>query len=198
WVEAMSVEQQNSLFMEVAKRMAERLKTSLHGLVVHLDETAIHAHFQLAATSFDGRPVSKIAQKSTLNDLQTIAAEVGRKYDDRIERGHRKLERLAAGASPAEVVYRSEKRLHEDLPREEAAKEARVAELNVLIAELEMHAAAARAKLEKNERLAARALEKVAEEGAKAEKAAKNAAIYERRADEARRELADIMDKLRQ
>lgn len=42
--EALSAEKQDVAFLALAESVAERLSTTLHGLVVHMDETAIHAH----------------------------------------------------------------------------------------------------------------------------------------------------------
>lgn len=150
------------------------MNTTLTGLVAHGDESAPHAHFQLPAYDLTGHPISETAKRGALRDLQTITAEVMGRHAPGIERGRSKLDRLKAGASPAEVVNRSVAQLHDELPIEIAKKEARLAELN--------------AKIEKNERLAAAALEKAATNEAKADKALKNAALYEGRAEKARRE----------
>ena len=167
-------DQQDAAYHETAEAIAKRLNTTLTGLVVHCDESAPHAHFQLPAYDVTGHPISETAKRGALRDLQTITAEVMGRHAPGIERGRSKLDRLKAGASPAEVVNRSVAQLHDELPIEIAEKEARLAELN--------------AKIEKNERLAVAALEKVAANGAKADKALKNAVLYESRAEKARQE----------
>lgn len=178
WVEALPAERQDGLFRDVADAIAERLGTTLHGLVVHLDESAIHAHYQLAAITRAGGPVSKVATKAVLNQLQDIAAAVAQRHEPRIERGHRKVDRLAAGAKPSEVVNRSVRQLHQDLP----------VELEALNQRIE----ASRDKLVKNERLAKEATlkaERLADNAAKSDAARKNAEIYLRRAEAARADL---------
>ncbi len=178
WVEALPAERQDGLFREVADAIAERLGTTLHGLVIHLDESAIHAHYQLAAITRAGGPVSKVATKAVLNQLQDIAAAVAQRHEPRIERGHRKADRLAGGAKPSEVVNRSVRQLHQELP----------AELEALNQRIE----ASRDKLAKNERLAREATlkaERLADNAAKSDAARKNAEIYLRRAEAARADL---------
>lgn len=178
WVEALPAERQDGLFREVADAIAERLGTTLHGLVVHLDESAIHAHYQLAAITRAGGPVSKVATKAVLNQLQDIAAAVAQRHEPRIERGHRKVDRLAAGAKPSEVVNRSVRQLHQDLPVELEALKQRIED--------------SRDKLAKNERLAKEARYKVAtlaDDVARSEAARKRAETYDRRVDAARVDL---------
>lgn len=172
--ETLTPDQQDAAYQETAEAIAKRLNTTLTGLVAHGDESAPHAHFQLPAYDLTGHPISETAKRGALRDLQTITAEVMGRHAPGIERGRSKQDRLKAGASPAEVVNRSVAQLHDELPIEIAEKEARLAELN--------------AKIEKNERLAAAALEKAASSEAKADKALKNAALYESRAENARQE----------
>ena len=56
--ERLSPEQQDQAFLDLAEVVAIRLQTSLHGLVIHLDEATIHAHFTLCAYNMDGVPLS--------------------------------------------------------------------------------------------------------------------------------------------
>lgn len=115
FMEDLTDEQQDALFTEVANRVTERLGTSVTGLSVHLDEAGLHAHFQGAATSIYGGPVSRISTKNVLNEIQTIAAEVAQQYDQRIERGNRKLDRIDAGADYADTIHKTVKQMHETL-----------------------------------------------------------------------------------
>lgn len=172
--EALTPVQQDAAYRETAEAIAKRLNTTLTGLVVHGDESAPHAHLQLPAYDLTGHPISETAKRGALRNLQTITAEVMGRHAPGIERGRSKLDRLKAGATPAEVVNRSVAQLHDELPIEIAAKEARLAELD--------------AKIEKNERLAARALEKAAANEGKADKTLKNVALYEQRSQKARQE----------
>ena len=173
--ETLDPEQQDEAYAAVVEAVAARLRTTVSGLVVHLDESAPHAHFQLVGVTDDGLPVSKLAKIAALRDLQTIAAQVMARHAPGIERGTPKALRLAAGEDYADVVHRSVKELHADLPVE--------------IAVLEGRAEAARMKAEKNERLAETARAKAIEDDARADRAAQRAETYERRAENARVEL---------
>jgi hypothetical protein len=51
-------EMQDRAFRELAQEIAAQLKTSLEALVVHLDESATHAHFTMRAYNDDGEPIS--------------------------------------------------------------------------------------------------------------------------------------------
>lgn len=173
--ETLTPDQQDAAYLETAEAIAKRLNTTLTGLVAHADESAPHAHYQIPAYDLTGHPVSATAKRGAMRDLQTIVAEVMGRHAPGIERGRSKIDRLKAGASPADVVNRSVAQLHADLPTEIAEREAQLTELT--------------AKVEKNTRLAAAALEKAATDEARAAKALKNAATYERRAKTAQQEI---------
>lgn len=193
--DVLTPEQQDAAYRETAEAIAERLNTTLTGLVAHGDESAPHAHFQLPAYDLTGHPVSETAKRAALRDLQTITAEVMGRHAPGIERGRSKVDRLKGGATPAEVVNRSVAQLHDDLPIEIAQLETEIATKKNQSSDLDSEIAARQgllselaAKIEKNERLAAAALEKAATNEGKADKALKNAALYEGRAEKARRE----------
>lgn len=120
----LSREQQDEAYLELAQRVAERLGTRLESLVVHVDETAPHAHFMLRGYTDDGEPVSKVATYAMAAELQDITAEVMQTYCPKIERGNKKWDRIANGADYADTLNRSVKQLHQELPHEMAAKEA--------------------------------------------------------------------------
>lgn len=181
-VSLLGTEQQDQLFKEVADAVAKRLATSITGLSIHLDETAIHAHFQMPAVSTYGTPVSKIAVKKTLNEIQSIAAAIAGRYDSRIERGTPRLQREKAGADRSQTINRQVRQLHDDLPAE--------------IAEMQALAEAERARYDKNKLLADKAEAKANAEGARAEKAKRNLLTYERRAADALAKLEGIEEKL--
>jgi len=115
---ALPAEQQDAAFRELAKAVASELDTSLESLVVHLDETTVHAHFTLRAYTNTGLSMSEAAKRDTLSGLQDLAAEVMQSYDSGIERGHRKWDRIAAGAEYPDTLHRSVRELHNDLPLE--------------------------------------------------------------------------------
>jgi len=125
----LSNEQQDAAYLELAERIAERLRTRVESLDVHADETADHAHFMLRGYTDDGEPVSKVATYTIAAELQDITAEVMQTYCPDIERGHKKWDRIENGANYADTVNRSVKQLHQDLPREIAAREAELARL---------------------------------------------------------------------
>ena len=120
-------EVQNRAFTELVQEIAAQLNTSLEALVVHLDETAIHAHFMMRAYNDEGEPLSDATKLSDLSEIQDLAAEVMQRYAPGIERGHKKKDRLKAGADYPDTLHRSVKQLHEDLPQEKAALEAEIA-----------------------------------------------------------------------
>lgn len=106
--------------------IADKLNTSLEELVVHRDETTIHAHFMIRAYDNAGFAVSDQVKLSTTAELQDLTHTVFSRFHSGIERGHRKRDRLAAGASYADTLHRSVRQLHQDLPAEIELKEARV------------------------------------------------------------------------
>lgn len=211
--EKLSATDQDEAFRRVAERVAERLETSVHGLSVHLDETSIHAHFQLAGVTHDGHPVSSVAKWQAMKDLQTIAAEVMKQYAPAIERGKSRRERLDEGETYAETVHKkgAEMRalLGDELPELRRKRDAQVLALkkgderihdqagaiNKMAedaAAIKDELAALRAKIERNERLAEKARAKADEETERGQKAARNADLYERRANDARNDLEKL------
>lgn len=134
-VNEMTFDRQHEMFRAVADAITERLGTTLHGLVVHRDETAIHAHYQCAAVDEAGASVLARISPSDTSEIQTLVSEVAAKFDPRIERGHRKWDRIAAGADYRDTLNRSVKRLHGELPFEIAEKERELAELHAELTE---------------------------------------------------------------
>lgn len=127
---SLTVDQQDAAFRELAKAVASELETSLESLVVHLDETTIHAHFTLRAYTDAGLSMSEAAKRGTLSRLQDLAAEVMQSYDSGIERGYRKWDRIAAGAEYSDTIHRSVRELHYDLPLEIEARRQQSAQAN--------------------------------------------------------------------
>jgi len=123
-------EQQDQRILEATKAAAAHMGTTLTGLVVHRDESALHAHFQCPAVRLDGRPVSKALNREGTSQMQDVAAQA---FEDLgITRGTKKKERQARGEPRSAWVHRKVTELHDDLPKEIAK---------------------ARAKAEKNRRL---------------------------------------------
>ena len=125
-IDAMSPDQQDRLFLETAGRVAMRLGTTVSGLVVHRDEAAIHAHFQMPAVGIDGRPVSQIMRPKVSAELQDIAGSVYESHG--ITRGTPRAERRARGESTSTWVNRSVRQLHDQIPADLEAARARVAD----------------------------------------------------------------------
>ena len=112
WAE-LTHEEQDRALRTITDRIASRLKTTVTGLVLHRDEQAEHAHFQMPGYDLDGNPLSQTARRHALAELQTIAAEVMQRFDSRFERGFSKENRLEAGATPAQVKNKTVAQLHQ-------------------------------------------------------------------------------------
>lgn len=76
--------------------------------------------------TYDGRPLSAATKPGILSSLQDLTAEIMGRHCPGIERGRRYGKRLAAGAEFRDILHRSVKRLHQDLPHELAEMEARL------------------------------------------------------------------------
>lgn len=169
--EALGPDGQEKALRAAVERMAADLRTTVSGLVLHLDETARHAHFSLCGYDDDGQPLSTRMGRGVLRDLQTALHETLQAFMPDLERGRARKARAEAGAAPHELVNRSVAELHTDLPLEIEAKRQELADLKEKIRKNEVRAEKARATAEQDE--------------GRAEKALKNAKTYERRASEA-------------
>jgi DNA repair exonuclease SbcCD ATPase subunit len=169
-----AVTQEKALRAAVA-RVAADLRTTVTGLVFHLDETAKHAHFSLCGYDVTGQPLSTWMGRGVLRELQTALHEELSTFMPDLERGRSRKARAEAGAAPHELVHRSVDELHIDLPFEIEVKRKELAEL----AE----------KVRTNEARADKARIKAEAEGERAKKALRNAEIYERRAEGAKNEV---------
>jgi polyhydroxyalkanoate synthesis regulator phasin len=140
---ALTREQQDEAFRDLARAVAERLDTSLEALMVHCDESAIHAHFELRACNRSGIPLAKATRPTLMIELQDLVFEVMSRHCPGIERGNRKYDRLAAGEDYAATVHKSVHQLHHDLPleiarleRDREALEATLPELTAKVEEM--------------------------------------------------------------
>lgn len=169
-VNDMSKAEQDAVFRRVAERMARESGHPLIGLVVHRDESAIHAHFTLRGFRVEGgKEIPWRFPANFMSVIQDAAAEEVASLG--IERGKRKIERMRDGEPKSKWVHRSVRELHADLPHE-------IATLKKQIDEVE-------AKREKNERLAL-----------EAEKKGKAVAeTYRRREEEAEEKLKAMRDE---
>lgn len=134
---ALTIEQQDAAFRELAQAVADRLDTSLEALMVHCDESAIHAHFELRACNRSGIPLAKATRPVLMIQLQDLVFEIMSRHCKGIERGNRKYDRLAAGEDYAATVHKSVRQLHHDLPLEIEALEQKRDALQTDLPELE-------------------------------------------------------------
>nr|CRY95613.1 hypothetical protein [uncultured prokaryote] len=163
--EALPRERQAEAFRDAAEAVAERLGTTLAGLVIHRDESAVHAHFVMPAYNLDGQPLTGTVKRNTLSDLQDVVAGAFQRYAPQIERGRSVAARAAAGATRAEMIHKSVRQLHADLPGEIAAKQAEVDRINAEAVEAAAKVAEMRArvvKLEEKETLTAAEVKRLA------------------------------------
>jgi hypothetical protein len=176
-IEALPREEQDAIFLREARRVAKEADRPLLGLVVHRDESAIHAHFTLRGYKLEnGKEVAPRLSRTDLQRIQDAAAQEVAHLG--IERGVSRAIREARGDDRAKVVHRSVKELHEALPREiEAVQAHKLA--------IEQEVAALAAKRANNERLAEKARRDL--EDGKGYQAAlqKRLAVYEERARKA-------------
>jgi len=170
--EALGPEDQEKALRAAVARVAADLKTTVTGLVFHLDETARHAHFSLCGYDVTGQPLSTWMDRRVLRELQTALHEELSAFMPHLERGRSRKARSEAGAAPHELVNRSVEELHIDLPFEIAEKRKELAALEEKIRTNEARAEKARIKAEAEDDRAAKAL--------------KNVETYQRRATEAR------------
>ncbi|BBO99514.1 plasmid recombination protein [Sulfuriferula nivalis] len=176
-INALSIAEQNALYKEAADRISAELNTTLTGLVVHRDESAPHAHYQMPAYNLEGIPLSKSINREVAKRLQDVVGEVYQSHE--IHRGKPKFERILAGEDYSKTINRTVRQLHEDLPKElEAARKA-------LDAALE--------KLRNNETLALKVQEELDAKKGDIDKLQLNIATYERRQAQAK-EDADAME----
>lgn len=155
WAELTHEEQDRALWT-VTDRIATRLNTTVTGLVLHRDEEAEHAHFQMPGFDLDGQPLSQTARRQALRDLQTLAAEVMQQFDPRFERGFSKEARKEAGAAPEDLKNKTVAQLHQtqaaDLEKARAtlaALDEKAAKNQALIEKAEAKIQAGRGDLEK-------------------------------------------------
>ena len=131
---ALPEDQQDAAFVALTKVLADRLDTRVESLAIHLDETEIHAHFDLRAFARNGQPICKLMDRTTLSEFQDMTADVMQRYCPDIQRGNSKRGRLNAGTHYPDTLNRSVRQLHEDLPNEIVQKEQTVRDLDAEIA----------------------------------------------------------------
>lgn len=171
-IEKLSIKEQDERFKKSAEYVAQELGTTLCGLIVHRDESAIHAHFSMYGFNEFGESISRKCQKAMLSKLQDEGARAFLK--DGITRGKYIGQRLKDGDEKHKLINRSVHQLHNDLPRELAEAEERLAEMQRRVADTE-------AKLASRERELAAKDDKSAAGDRKLEKLEKRLATYENR-----------------
>ena len=164
---------QDAVILRIAERIARESGHPLIGLVVHRDESSVHAHFTLRGfRSEGGKEIPWRFPPQFMSRLQDAAAEEVAHLG--IERGKRKIDRIRDGEPKSKWVHRSVRALHDDLPKEIDALRTQIAALKEGIEKAET-------KREKNERLARKAEEKK-----------KSAEIYINRESAARAKAAEL------
>lgn len=194
-IEALPREEQEALFLRVAQRMAKEAERPLLGLVVHRDESAVHAHFTLRGYKLEnGKEVAPRLSRTDLQRIQDAAAQEVAHLG--IERGVSRAIREARGDDRAKVVHRSVRELHEALPREIEAAQARKLAIEQAVAEAEKAMQAAQEKSEKNRRLIEQQDEKLRQGRVTEEQVEKRIKVYERRMQAATAEIGRALDAL--
>ena len=138
-ISALPVADQDALFFAAARAVCAVIGGEPTGLVVHRDESAIHAHWQMPAYGADGVPHSKGTTRAHTAAMQDAAGRVYAHLG--VHRGTPKAVREADGDPWHVTHHRSVRQLHADLPGEIrialAACEAVTAERNRLVADYE-------------------------------------------------------------
>lgn len=143
-VEALSPAEQDAMCEGIAVAIASELDNEVKGLSIHRDEAAVHAHFQMPSRRReDGRLMSEVLSPATTSKLQDLAAEIAQMSIPEMERGAPKADTKARN-KPVKELHRT---ATVDLESKHKA------------------IAAAKLKLEKNERLAAAASRPAASAG---------------------------------
>jgi Plasmid recombination enzyme. len=98
-IDALPTDDQDRLFTELAQSISDLTGHDLIGLVVHRDESAIHAHYALRGyrLTADGKEMPIRLKKTDLSAVQDTIGTVCAKYG--IRRGTPKAERVARGES---------------------------------------------------------------------------------------------------
>lgn len=114
---SLTSQQQDEMFLRVARDQAAEHGHELLQLVVHRDEQALHAHaLYRASRVVNGKEKSWSYNKKDLSRFQDVAAASVKNLG--IERGFRKADRLAAGASWKDVTHKSVAQLHREMRRD--------------------------------------------------------------------------------
>jgi len=176
-LEGLPVEEQDRRILEAVEAAVEHMGTTLTGLVVHRDESSLHAHFQCPAVRTDGHPVSKRLDRNGTSWMQDVAAKP---FEDLgITRGIKKRHRQAMGQSPHKWIHKTVDELHEHLVWE--------------IEEARQTAAREAEKAAKNERLAAQTRAKIDAGTGDLKKLQKRLKTYAERVDKARQAEAKAL-----
>jgi len=201
-VQKLPREEQDALYQRIAARVSKETGHDLIGLVVHRDESAPHAHVLLRGYRRDeqGRELPWRHGRDMMRRLQDVAAEEVKHLG--IERGTPKAERIARGDDAAQVVHRSVRELHRDLPRELEARraelEAHEQEAAERLAKLQAEIAEQQERAEKQRRLIEEQHRKLEAGRVEEEKAAKRIQTYERREAEAQAKVQEMEARARE
>lgn len=185
-VEALDQERQDELYEAVAEAVAAHLGIELTGLVAHRDEVSPHAHGQHPGRHSDGRPMGKVITPTIASELQDIAMAAAKPFLPMVERGKKKADRIADGDDLSKIINRSVRQLHDDMPKEIQAVQAKLSKT--------------KAKLKKNKRLLKKAKSDLANVDAENKKRTavieKRLATYQVRVDTSQEEITSKEAKL--
>lgn len=121
--EALPVDTQNALYLQLMEKIAKEAQTDVSGLVAHRDETAPHAHGQLIGYNREGIPLTKVMNRQFRKDMQDWMVDIFAPKLPTLVRGVPKSVRLARGEGAATTIHKSVAELHGSLmPQIEAAK----------------------------------------------------------------------------
>lgn len=148
-IEALSYEQQNDLFRRTGEAIARELDTDLTGLVVHRDESAIHAHGQMPSWNKKGQAIAKVSHRAKMRALQDRAGQIYEQLN--ITRGKPKIQRIQDGEPYYRYIHQSVYQLHERLPIEIAELQAQIEENKQLEKALQDHLDTLKKRVSDNE-----------------------------------------------
>lgn len=131
-IKELSVEKQNELYLEIARRISRAAGAPLLSVYAHRDEQAPHAHYTMFMFDENGKKIR--LQRQDLRRFQDIASNVCQEFGLPISRGIPKEQRIAAGAPTYEYLHKTVAELHYSLP---TALELKEKELKSIEADLE-------------------------------------------------------------
>ncbi len=192
-IRALSVEEQDAIYLDIAERIAKKGDTKLLGLVVHRDESAPHAHYTLRGVNNKGFPMSEVFKAKETAELQDLVGQVLADHGHgEIKRGKPKKDRMRDNEPTANWVNRSVRQLHDDLPAELDAAQARLNEIYDRQDDADSLLKEKMDKVRYYEALAEKAKAQAELENANLEKLKKRVSTYENRVSKLLEDIAKL------